>query len=204
MFSCSSDIQYQAFSSEEATVAHLIQEYPFHKKPYILLGEVLIAGHLLSRGIHVQQSRLRASIHRVDPLGTEQRRTTAIVRRTYSVGSPKEVWHYDGNHKLIRWRLVLHGCVDGYSCVITYLHCSANNASSTVLSPFAQAVELYGLPDKVRSHLGGENVDVWRYMIAAHYDDRVVIIGSSTQNVRIERLWSEVFRCVGKPFYEVF
>ena len=73
-----------------------------------------------------------------------------------------------------------------------------------LLSLFTQAVELYGLPDKVRSDLGGENVDVWRYMIAAHYDDRVVITGSSTHNVRIEHLWSDVFRCVGKLFYEVF
>ena len=97
-------------------------------------GEVLMAGHLLSRGIHVQRSRLRASIHRVDPVGTEQRRTTAIVRRTYSVGSPNEVWHYDGHHKLIHWRLVVHGCVDGYSRVITYLHCSTNNAASTAFS----------------------------------------------------------------------
>ena len=66
------------------------------------------------------------------------------------MGFPNEVWHHDGNHKLIRWRLVLHGCVDGHSRVMTYLHCSTNNAASTVLSLLVQAVELYGLPDKVR------------------------------------------------------
>ena len=134
----------------------------------------------------------------------ERRRIIAVVRRVYSVGSPNEVWQYDGNHKLIHWRLVLHGCVDGYSRVITYLHCSTNNRASTILSLFTKAVEQYGLPQKVRSDLGGENVDVWRFMIVQHNDERAVITGSSTPNERIEPLWRDVFRCVGKLFYELF
>lgn len=34
-------------------------------------GEVLMAGHLAARNIRVQRTRLRASIHRVDPINTE-------------------------------------------------------------------------------------------------------------------------------------
>ena len=166
-------------------------------------GEVLVSGHLLAKGIRVPRSRMRASIHRVDPINTAQRRSKAIVRRRYTIGEPNEVWHCDGHHKLIRWRLVTHGCIDGYSRVITYLHCSTNNAASTVLSSFAGAVARYGLPQRVRSDLGGENVDVWRYMIAQHGDERVVITGSSPHNQRIERLWRDVFRCVGILFYDV-
>ena len=41
-------------------------------------GEVLIAANLRSRGLHVQQSRLRASIHRIDPDGVEARRRIAV------------------------------------------------------------------------------------------------------------------------------
>ena len=41
-------------------------------------GEVMLAGHLLSQGICVPCSRLRASIHRVDPEGTAERRSIAI------------------------------------------------------------------------------------------------------------------------------
>ena len=166
-------------------------------------GEVLVSGHLLAKGIRVPRSRMRASIHRVDPINTAQWRSKAIVRRRYTIGEPNEVWHCDGHHKLIRWRLVTHGCIDGYSRVITYLHCSTNNAASTVLSSFAGAVARYGLPQRVRSDLGGENVDVWRYMIAQHGDERVVITGSSPHNQRIERLWWDVFRCVGILFYDV-
>ena len=161
-------------------------------------GEVLMAGHLLAKGVRIPRSRLRASIHRVDPVNTAERRSTAIVRRVYNIGEPNEVWHFDGHHKLIRWRLVTHGCVDGYSRTITFLHCSTNNTASTVLSLFTEAVAQYGLPQKVRSDLGGENVDVWRFMIAQHRDERVVLTGCSTHNERIERLWRDVFRCVVK------
>lgn len=167
-------------------------------------GEVLMAGHLAARNIRVQRTRLRASIHRVDPLGTVQRRMTTVVRRIYNVGNPNEVWHFDGHHKLIRWRLVTHGGVDGYSRLVVFLHCSTNNTASTVLSVFTEAVGKYGLPQRVRSDLGGENIDVWRFMIAQHGHDQAVITGSSTHNERIERLWRDVFRCVIKLFYDTF
>lgn len=41
-------------------------------------------------------------------------------------------------------------------------------------------------------------------MIAQYGDERVVITGSSTHSERIECLWRDVFRCVGKLFYDVF
>ncbi|XP_022788563.1 uncharacterized protein LOC111328403 [Stylophora pistillata] len=37
-------------------------------------GEVMIIGHLRERGIIVQRSRVRESIHRVDPQGADDRR----------------------------------------------------------------------------------------------------------------------------------
>ena len=27
---------------------------------------------------------------------------------------PNSLWHIDGYHKLIRWRIVIHGVIDGY------------------------------------------------------------------------------------------
>ena len=167
-------------------------------------GEVLVMGHLIAKSLCVPRSRLRASIHRVDPVNTAEQSSRAVVRRIYNVGEPNEVWHFDGHHKLIRWRLVIYGCIDGYSRVITYLHCSTNNTSITVLSLFTNAVQRFGLPQKIFSDLGGENVDVWRYMIAQHEYEHVVITGSSTHNERIERLWRDVFRCVGNIFYDIF
>ena len=66
-------------------------------------GEVMVAGHLMSQGIRVQRSKLRASIHRIDPVGTAERRSVAVRRRVYHVDAANYVCHIDGNHKLIRW-----------------------------------------------------------------------------------------------------
>ena len=41
-------------------------------------------------------------------------------------------------------------------------------------------------------------------MIEQHRSDRAVVVGSSTHNERIERLWRDVFRCVGTVFYAIF
>ena len=38
-------------------------------------GEVMMTGHLLSLGIRIPRERLRASIRRVDPVGTAERRS---------------------------------------------------------------------------------------------------------------------------------
>ena len=59
-----------------------------------------------------------------------------------------------------RWKLVVHGAIDGYSRCIVYLCCSDNNRSSTVSSLFVTAISQYGLPEAVRSDCGGENVKV--------------------------------------------
>ena len=94
---------------------------------------------------------------------------------------------------ITNWRFVIHGAIDGFSRTV---HCSDNNRALTVLNLFTTATQLYGIPSKVRSDLGGENVEVWRYMIESHASELAVITGSSTHNERIERLWRDVYRCV--------
>ena len=72
----------------------------------------MIAGHLLSRGIHVRQ-RLRDGLARLRGF-TNIGINPAIFRRSYSVPGPNFLWHIDGNHKLIKYRLVIHGGIDGF------------------------------------------------------------------------------------------
>ena len=64
-----------------------------------------------------------------------------------------------------RWRIVVHGGIDGYSRLPVFLKASDNNRASTVLACFCEAVAEYGLPSRVRSDKGGENVDVSAYML---------------------------------------
>ena len=79
---------------------------------------------------------------------------------------------------------------------IQELQC-ADNRGSTVLSSFIAAVQVHGLPERIRTDLGGENVSVWRYMAA-------VITGSSTHNERIEHFLHDVYRCVGSLYHDSF
>ena len=165
-------------------------------------GERLLIGHLSSLGIILPRSRIRASIHRVDPINTAIRRSIAIQRRVYCVSGPNSLWHIDGHHKLIKYRFVTHGGIDGFS--IVYLRCSTNNTAPTVLASFADAVSKYGIPNQVRSDQGGENVDVWRYMLEQTNSDSAVVVGASTHNQRIERLWRDVHRCVSSVYGDLF
>ena len=195
----SSTRKYSEISSSDLdrAVAAIKQEHPND-------GERMITGHLHSIGIVVPRSKLRASIHRIDPFSTAVRRSITIRRRIYHVEGPNSLWHIDGHHKLIKWRFVVHGGIDGFSRTIVYLHCSTNNRSSTVLSAFTNAVSKYGIPNQVRSDRGGENVRVWQYMFEQCNSQSAVLVGSSTHNERIERLWRDVYRCVGVLFADLF
>ena len=145
-------------------------------------SEVMLAGHLRAQGMHVQRSKIRKAVHDLDPSVVERKRP-AIRRRVYSVPCPNYIWHIDGNHKLIRWRFVLHHGIDGFSRLITFCLCSTNNRASIVYQSFRQAVHKYGRPFRVRTDHGGENIDVWRDMTEAWGDDaKSVIVGSSVHN----------------------
>ncbi|KAG2070127.1 hypothetical protein BDR04DRAFT_933577, partial [Suillus decipiens] len=64
--------------------------------------------------LRVQQQRIIASIHCVDPLGTVLCQCTMIQQQQYKVSRPNTLWHMDGHHKLIHWGIVIHGIIDGY------------------------------------------------------------------------------------------
>ena len=97
-------------------------------------GESYVSGGLRARGIFVQRHRIRDILSKIDLVGRALRRRAAIQRRQYNVRAPNHLWHMDGNHKLLNWRFVIHGCTDGYSRAIVYLNCATNNLASTVLS----------------------------------------------------------------------
>ena len=111
----------------------------------------------------------------------------------------------DSHHKLIRWRIVTHGCIDGYSRLITYLKCSSNNTANTVYELFLLAIQQYHLPSRIRCDQGGENVMVAQHMIERRgFERKSMIVGSSVHNQRIERLWRDMHRSVTVVFYKLF
>ena len=98
--------------------------------------------------------------------------------------------------------MVIHGGIDGYSRLITYLKVSSNNYASTVLSAFSAAVEEYGTPSRIRIDKG-----VSLYMIEHSErgpDRHSVIAGRSVHNQRIERLWRDLYSGCVCLFYNFF
>ena len=93
-YSCMSDIEL------DNLVTRLQQQHPNS-------GYRLIRGHLAAMGYRVQEVRITDSLRRVDPVGVASRWFQGIHRRTYSVPNPNALWHIDGNHKLIRYSLIM-------------------------------------------------------------------------------------------------
>ena len=193
-YSSLSDIQL------DELVGHVVSLHPQS-------GEKTVSGRLRSQGYKIQRQRVRESLRRVDPTGVENRIKAVLHRRVYHVQSPNSLWHLDGYHKLIRWKIVIHGGIDGYSRLITYLQVSSNNCASTVLSAFTSAVEEYGLPSRIRTDKGGENILVSQYMLENPErgpNRNSVIAGRSVHNQRIERLWRDLYSGCICFFYNFF
>ena len=182
----------------EWNVRDILQLSPFS-------GETYIRGALRSRGIHIQRWKIRDAVQQIDPVNRAVRRRYAITRRIYNVNKPNHLWHIHSNHKLIHWRVILHGCIDGYSRAIVYLKRFNDNLATTVLQCFVLGAQGFGLPSCVQGDRGVENVDVARFMIEQRGLNRgSFIAGRSVHNQRIARLWAEVNRVVSSFYVDPF
>ncbi len=84
---------YSQITDGDAAISDISAQFP--------CGNRQLMGHLIARGVRVQQHRVREAQRRVDPGGAMLR------RRSYHVNGPLALWHIDGNHKLIRYVRVI-------------------------------------------------------------------------------------------------
>ena len=78
------------------------------------------------------------------------------------MAGPSSLWHLDGHHSLVTWGFVIHGAIDGFSGLVTFLHCSTSNRGGTVADLFLNATQEYGWQSRVGTDHGGENTQVWQ------------------------------------------
>lgn len=72
------------------------------------IGPNSIRVRLAEKNIFETRQRVRDGCARVDPGGCALRSVERknIHKRTYKVVGPNSLWHFDGNHKLIRYEQV--------------------------------------------------------------------------------------------------
>ena len=110
------NLQQQYSNLSNADLDMLVKTFKAQKPES---GMRYLIGFLRYHGLRVQRRRVMWSLRRTDKLGQTLRERKVIRRRKYKVKRPDALWHVDGHHKVIRWGIVIHGMVDGFSRVVS-------------------------------------------------------------------------------------
>lgn len=108
---------------------------------------------------------MRLILHENDKDGIMARGSGRLQRRKYHSQGPNHIWHIDSNHKLVRWKFIVSGGIDGFSRMIVFLKCEDNNKADTVFKCFMEGVKDFGVPLRVRIDKGMENSKIADFMI---------------------------------------
>lgn len=150
----------------------------------------------LQRGFVVTQRTIRLLLQQLDPHGVQLRSRGRLQRRKYHCPGPNYVWHIDSYDKLKRYGIAINGCIDGFSRKIVWLEAYlTSNDPKVIASYYLDSVEKCGgCPTLVRADLGTENTHLTQMQTFLRSDDdqeqNCVILGSSTNNTRIESWWA--------------
>jgi len=152
----------------------------------------------IEQGLTVSQDTVRFLQSFIDPEGVSLRKRKRLRRRKYVNYGPNAVWHIDGNDKLKPFGIGIHGCIDGFSRNIIWIHAyRTNNNPQIIAGYFIEAVKnRNGCPQRIRADAGTENRHIEQIQIflrSSHNDqyagETSFLYGSSTHNQRIEWWW---------------
>ena len=159
--------------------------------------------HILRLRYHINvPRRLVASLMKeVDPEGVELRKRRRLHRRTYVSPGPNFAWHVDGYDKLKPYGFSIHGCVDGFSRRILWLHVQRSNKKPKIIAKyFYDYVRATGgCPVRLLTDRGTENglIAAMQCYLRANGQDEFAgpkahQYLSSPSNQRIECYWSSL------------
>ena len=138
---------------------------------------------------------VRITLNVLDPEEVSLRKCHRLKRRKYRNKGPNHVWHMYGNDKLKPFGFYEHGCIDGFSRKIIWLHVANTNKDPAVITYyFLKEVEVINrTATKIRADLGSENSYVNGIQTFFRRNDndefsgnRSFQYGKSTSNQRIE------------------
>ena len=163
----------------DVITAHIVETFPN-------FGHCMIDGHLKCLGHHVPWSHVQASYARVHGAPVSSFGSNRIQCRVYSILGPNLLCHHDEQHGetphcfnsfsflmikfyasgLIRWKIIFHGFIDGFSWLVTGIQASNNNCAETVFLLFWDMIKVHGILSCMRGDHGVENGMVARWMEA--------------------------------------
>ena len=161
------------------------------------LGGYRTVWHILKmKGHQVPRTVVQLLLSQLDPEGCYLRKRHRLKRRVYRNEGPNAVWHADGYDKLKPYGFPVHGCIDGWSRKVLWLHVTrSNNYPDNIASYFLEAIQKYtGCPVKVYTDLGTENSTMAAIQCFFRNDDDAHCYCSSPRNQRIENFWSSLRR----------
>ena len=147
---------------------------------------------LRMEGLQVPRKVVADIVRELDPEGCELRKRKRLRRRQYYAPGPNYVWHLDGYDKLKPYGFPIHGCIDGWSRKIMWLHVTQSNNNPEIPAIFyLKCVEEHnGCPVKVRTDCGTENGIISAMQCCFHDSAEAHVYGRSPANQRIEGWWS--------------
>ena len=145
----------------------------------------------MSRGIQYSKEAVRIALNVLDQEGVSRRKSRRLKRRKYCNKGPNHVWHMDGNDKLRPFGFYVHGCIDGFSRKIIWLHVANTNKDPAVIAYYflKEVKVISGTATKIRADLGSENSYVYGIqMFFGRNDLRDCGQSDDTDNVHVEAL----------------
>lgn len=120
----------------------------------------------LRKNVLCPRSQVERLLIALQPEEVERCLRHVTERRGYRVPFPDSMWHLDGHQKLDPYKFVIHGAIDGYSRLVTFMKVSDKYRAQTVMLGFAGGTADYGWPQRVRADYGKENLLARAEMIA--------------------------------------
>ena len=154
---------------------------------------------LRTKGVVISRESVRLALRFLDEEGVQIRHRRRLRRRSYANPGPNFCWHADGYDKLKRFGFAIHGCIDGFSRKVLWLHVGPtnNHPQVTALYFVRTMLELKKMPTLLRCDRGTENVHLEKIQKFLRKDGtdafsgmNSFLYGRSTANQRIESWWS--------------
>ena len=86
--------------------------------------------------INVSKNDVLKVLKELNPSDVQDKWRKFITRRIYDTNRPADVYHIDDNDKLKRCRIAIHGCIDGFSRKMLWLHVSTSNNDPLIIANF--------------------------------------------------------------------